>query len=193
MPDRRPHILYVDDDDDLRIGVEAALVHGGFDVTAVGDAEAGIAALRDGRYDLLLTDEWMPGETGTEMIERARGLGVLRQTRTCVVTSDEDLLGSRSDLHAKPVGAAALVRCVGDMLAAAPPPDAGVHAPDARVATRDARVATRGPRVRRPMLDARSVLAAVGLAVGLAFAHFATVSASQRPRAPVDALKAAGT
>lgn len=59
-----PRILIVDDEPDVRMYVERALKMDGHDVTSTYDGYAAMAALREQRYDLLLTDIAMPGMDG---------------------------------------------------------------------------------------------------------------------------------
>jgi diguanylate cyclase (GGDEF)-like protein len=67
-------ILVADDDWFARQVYADCLAQAGFDVEAVGDAEAALARLRDERYDLLVTDVVMPGIDGLELLERAKKL-----------------------------------------------------------------------------------------------------------------------
>jgi len=67
-----PHILVVDDDDDVRqLSVDALAAHG-YGVEAVKDGAAGWQAIRSGSYDLVITDNRMPKMTGVEMIAKMR-------------------------------------------------------------------------------------------------------------------------
>lgn len=57
-------VLVADDEPSVREFVTRALVHGGFDVTAVHDGNAALEALGLETYDLLLTDIVMPDMDG---------------------------------------------------------------------------------------------------------------------------------
>jgi DNA-binding response OmpR family regulator len=65
-------ILVVDDEADARQLTVDVLVQSGYDVDAVEDGAAGLAALVAGKYDLIITDNKMPRMSGVEMIEKLR-------------------------------------------------------------------------------------------------------------------------
>jgi two-component system NtrC family response regulator len=67
-------ILLADDDAALRKIIEFKLRHRGYEVTAVGDGEAALGALRESRFDLLLSDMRMPRMSGLELLAQARGI-----------------------------------------------------------------------------------------------------------------------
>ena len=85
-PTPSPHrILVVDSDNDIRQLSVDVLAGSSYDVEAVSDAAAGWEALQANHYDLIITDNWMPGMTGIEMIEKLRSarlaLPVIMATR----------------------------------------------------------------------------------------------------------------
>ena len=65
-------ILVVDDEQDARQLTVDVLANSGCAVEAVKDGAAGWDALQAGRYDLIVTDNKMPGMSGVEMIEQLR-------------------------------------------------------------------------------------------------------------------------
>ena len=65
------HILLVEDDESLRKFLAVALVRAGHDVVDFGDGEEAHKHLKDGNFDLLLTDIVMPGMDGIELAKRA--------------------------------------------------------------------------------------------------------------------------
>jgi DNA-binding response OmpR family regulator len=65
-------ILLVDDDHDLRNLNAALLVQSGYRVDTAGDGASGWRALKAHRYDVLITDNTMPGVTGLELIKKLR-------------------------------------------------------------------------------------------------------------------------
>jgi len=69
-PPRR--ILLVDDDRDVRQLNAGVLVRAGYRVDTAEDGAAGWRALNANRYDLLITDNTMPGVTGLELIKKLR-------------------------------------------------------------------------------------------------------------------------
>jgi DNA-binding response OmpR family regulator len=68
----RCRILLVDDDHDLRSLNAALLVQSGYHVDTAGDGASGWRALKDHHYDVLITDNSMPGVTGLELIKKLR-------------------------------------------------------------------------------------------------------------------------
>lgn len=65
-------ILLVDDADDLRDLYQTALTHEGYDVRAASQAEEALDIVRTWRPDLVITDLFMPGIGGLELITRLR-------------------------------------------------------------------------------------------------------------------------
>jgi len=65
-------ILVVDDDDDVRQLSVDVLIDSGYEVEAAKDGAAGWEALQTDDFDLVITDNKMPGMTGIEMLERLR-------------------------------------------------------------------------------------------------------------------------
>jgi two-component system response regulator (stage 0 sporulation protein F) len=62
------HILVVDDDFENRQISFSILVHSGFEVDTADDGVAAWQALNTGRYDLLVTNDQMPGMSGVELL-----------------------------------------------------------------------------------------------------------------------------
>ena len=67
-------ILLVEDEKALCLLYEEELSREGYDITAVTDAEAALAALRSNAFDLIVTDIRMPGKNGIELITEIMGL-----------------------------------------------------------------------------------------------------------------------
>jgi len=90
-------ILYVEDDDLLRLTVQDTLEMDGYRVESCGD---GLAALRmiesTETYDLLLLDNELPGASGLELLRHARMLP-RRQHTPIVIISAADC--EREALH----------------------------------------------------------------------------------------------
>jgi len=76
VPIRAGRILVADDDEGIRLIISAVLAHAGFEVSAASDGQQAWEALLDGHYDLLVTDNEMPGLPGIKLIERIREEGM---------------------------------------------------------------------------------------------------------------------
>lgn len=63
-----PKILYVDDDAGLRRLTQRALSRRGFEVETADSADAGLAMLANGGFDLVAVDHTMPGKDGLAML-----------------------------------------------------------------------------------------------------------------------------
>ncbi len=72
----RPSILIVEDDANLRIGLQDNLQDEGYEVAAVPHAQAAEALLRQRDFDLLILDVMLPGEDGYSLCRRLRAGGV---------------------------------------------------------------------------------------------------------------------
>ncbi|WP_084039133.1 response regulator transcription factor [Demequina sp. NBRC 110053] len=70
MPDRR--ILVVDDEDNLRTMLAAALKYEGYAVAQARDGAEGLRAVREGQPDLIILDVMMPTMDGFAMCRRLR-------------------------------------------------------------------------------------------------------------------------
>jgi DNA-binding response OmpR family regulator len=69
-------LLLVEDDVKLVAMLTRGFAEEGFDVTAVGDGERGLEALRGGGFDACVLDVLLPGRDGFSVLETARGEGV---------------------------------------------------------------------------------------------------------------------
>ncbi len=68
-----PHrVLVVDDDVSIRQLTTEMLIRSGYEVDAAADGAAGWEALQAKRYDLLITDNFMPKLTGIEMLNKVQ-------------------------------------------------------------------------------------------------------------------------
>ncbi len=67
-------ILLVEDERPLCLLYEEELSREGYEITAVTNAEAALAALRTAAFDLIVTDIRMPGKNGIELITEIMGL-----------------------------------------------------------------------------------------------------------------------
>lgn len=81
---KKGRILVIDDDRSARMLLERVLVRAGHQVQLVDTASEGLAALKQGGFDLLITDKNLPDVDGLELLRRAReanpGLQVILMT-----------------------------------------------------------------------------------------------------------------
>lgn len=120
-------VLVVEDDRTTRHLLGQVLSGGGYEVKLAEDGIAGLEALRQGEYDLMLLDVWMPRMNGLDVLAsmRAERLG----PRTVVMTSDDTpetvLRAVREQAHqyvSKPIAPQQLLELVRDALASKPAP-----------------------------------------------------------------------
>jgi CheY-like chemotaxis protein/anti-sigma regulatory factor (Ser/Thr protein kinase) len=118
-------ILVADDDRATRHMLKSVLGKAGFEVSVAVDGNAALKKLLTGEFDLLLTDVWMPGMNGLELLARQREEP--NHVRTIVMTSDETsevmLRAIREQAYhyiRKPVDPGAVVELVKDALSAKP-------------------------------------------------------------------------
>ena len=114
-------ILLVEDESITRHCSSLVLTGAGYHVDAVEEGEAGWEALQARRYDLLITDNQMPGLSGTDLVLRLRSA---RMTLPVIFASGnivpEDVAAS-SRLHPvsalpKPFSSDQLLALVADVL-----------------------------------------------------------------------------
>jgi CheY-like chemotaxis protein len=84
-------ILVVEDQEDVRRMLVAALEIEGHRVDDAASAAEGLRRLEDGRYDLVLSDYAMPGGTGTWMLHEATRRGLMDATVALIVTAHPDV------------------------------------------------------------------------------------------------------
>lgn len=81
---KKGRILVIDDDRSARMLLERVLTRAGHQVLLVDTAGEGLEALRQGGFDLLVTDKNLPDVDGLELLRRARetnpGLQVILMT-----------------------------------------------------------------------------------------------------------------
>ncbi len=68
----RPRILFVDDNEDVRIVVSAQLAARGYEPTTAASCEEGLRLSRNHDYDLILLDYVFADGNGGELCERIR-------------------------------------------------------------------------------------------------------------------------
>src|SRR6516164_533772 len=72
LPDNAPHLLVVDDDRRIRDLLSRYLLSEGYRVTTADTAADARAKLAGLRFDLLILDVMMPGESGIELTRSLR-------------------------------------------------------------------------------------------------------------------------
>lgn len=88
MPSK-PSILIVEDEPDLRKGLEANLTREGFKVFQANNGESGISATIKHNPDLILLDLMMPGMNGVEVCRELRRKGIETPIIMLTARSDE--------------------------------------------------------------------------------------------------------
>src|SRR5580692_11400602 len=68
------NILIVDDEAGIRQSLKDVLEEEGFATAIADSAEAGVDALRQERFDIVLLDIWLPGMDGLEALETIRAM-----------------------------------------------------------------------------------------------------------------------
>ena len=81
------HILIVDDDQPLLVGLTARLKAHGYDVTWATDAVSAISAAVKGKPDLIILDLGLPAGDGFVVLERLRSLTDLSATPVIVLSA----------------------------------------------------------------------------------------------------------
>jgi CheY-like chemotaxis protein len=86
----RPVILVTEDDPDILELLAILLEQAGFACVPARTAEEGLEHLREGEFDLVLTDYSLPTRSGTWMLNQATEEGLLASTPVLVVTAHPD-------------------------------------------------------------------------------------------------------
>ena len=126
MGESDTHILIVDDDNRLRDLLERYLSENGFRVTTAADAADARARLDGLRFDLIVLDVMMPGESGVELTRALRtSSDVPILLLTAMVETDDRIAGLESgadDYLTKPFEPRELVLRIQTILRRAAPP-----------------------------------------------------------------------
>lgn len=95
---RSDSILIVEDDADQVYLLAELLRFEGYEVAAARSGEEGLAALRQRRFGVVLSDHRMPGKSGGAMLAEAKAAGLLAGSGVLVLTAnpnDPELAGWR--------------------------------------------------------------------------------------------------
>ena len=82
------HILAIDDSASMRQILSATLTAAGYEVTLAADGAEGLENALAVRFDLVLTDQHMPGKTGLDLIAELRGNPAYQETPILVLTTE---------------------------------------------------------------------------------------------------------
>lgn len=82
-------ILAIDDSATMRALLQATLAQAGYDVTVAADGDAGLDVSSATSFDLVLTDQHMPGKSGLEVIAALRAGAVYADTPILVLTTED--------------------------------------------------------------------------------------------------------
>ena len=74
MTTTTPRVLYIDDDEGLRLLVARALRRRGYAVDTAADGPSGVASAETGAFDLIAVDHYMPGQDGLATLLALRAL-----------------------------------------------------------------------------------------------------------------------
>lgn len=99
-------ILIVDDNEDVRRILALRLALAGYEVADAADGRAGLAALRAGRWDLVLLDLAMPELDGFDVLSALRGEAPSAPPVVVITQYDDD---AESRRRALALGAASYV------------------------------------------------------------------------------------
>ncbi|HWU61126.1 MAG TPA: response regulator [Ensifer sp.] len=84
------NILTVDDSASIRLTTRLALTGAGYKVTEAVDGADGLAKMKSGSYDLIVTDLNMPNMDGLTMIRSLRKLPAYMGTPVIFLTTESD-------------------------------------------------------------------------------------------------------
>jgi CheY-like chemotaxis protein len=79
-------VLIVDDEPDIRTSIKQIVELEGFEAEAVGSGKEALAALKRGKFDLVLMDIFMPEMSGRDAVEKIRADPKLRKQKVAFLT-----------------------------------------------------------------------------------------------------------
>ncbi|MHA1539968.1 MAG: response regulator [Alphaproteobacteria bacterium] len=121
MPNRKYHLLVVDDDQRLADLLQRFLTENGFQVSAVGNVPEARSALHNFAFDLIVLDIMMPGETGLDFLKELRDKNDQRPVLMLTAMGEvedriEGLEGGADDYLGKPFEPAELLLRIKSLL-----------------------------------------------------------------------------
>ena len=125
LPDEAPHLLVVDDDRRIRALLSRFLFAEGYRVTTAETAADARAKLAGLRFDLLILDVMMPGETGFDLARHLRASSsvpiIMLTARDKAQSRIEGLTIGADDYVSKPFEPRELSLRIASILRRAPP------------------------------------------------------------------------
>ncbi len=111
-----PRVLLIEDDANVRMVMQHALIDGGYEIDAAATVSVGYQLLATHLYDLVVADARMPDGNGIELADKARDIGVpaLIITGYAFNLPRDDL--DRFEFLLKPVRPSELLQAVERML-----------------------------------------------------------------------------
>ncbi len=100
-----PHVLYVDDEDDLRMLVESHLADEGYHVEVAADGRAALGKIGGTSFDVILLDLHMPGMDGADVVAELRRRDL--HPPVVILTGDSS---REAELQCSLLGAAGLLK-----------------------------------------------------------------------------------
>lgn len=91
MGERKHKILIVEDGEDLRETLASELQIGGFLVEAAADGESALKLIERGPFDAVVTDMFMPGMSGIELVAAIKTSGTNAMTPVLMITGAADM------------------------------------------------------------------------------------------------------
>lgn len=123
---KEKRILYIDDNQDHLTIVHAMLQRDGYDCDTFGDAEEGLDAALNQKYDLILLDIQMPKINGIDMLAKLKARKQETNLKVVAITANSSVFSSQSpfvlgfDGHlSKPIMPKELSRIVTQLLTVA--------------------------------------------------------------------------
>jgi DNA-binding response OmpR family regulator len=115
-----PRILLVEDDDEIRLLVEHILLDANYEVDSVETLKAGLNALDQQSYDLVVADGRLTDGTGMTLADtaRAKGIPALIMTGYAFVLHAAGTDLGRYDVLLKPIGVEELLATIAKTLTA---------------------------------------------------------------------------
>jgi DNA-binding response OmpR family regulator len=96
--DRAPHVLIVEDEDNIALALATVLGREGLRLSRVADGEAAWAAIRSERPEIVILDVMLPSVSGYEICQRIRLDEDLAGTRILMMTARGNAIERRKGL-----------------------------------------------------------------------------------------------